>query len=908
MPEQFPFIYIIHLIIRIISALPGAADTAFDHIGTYFFLAFFVPSFVIIVTLVIYFIVYFLIVVFVAWLMSATSALAGIPVYLKIPAGVIIAAITFIAVRWLKRRRPSGDVAVLHKLDASNSEKFGEKAASLGRLAASGLQVPFGYALSGAFFARYMKKNDVEAPPGNLSGDELEEALVRNARRIMNGKFGVVDSVRLRLVYTALTIRWGLDAAFIVRSSFSGEDVAGKLSPGQYKSYGSRNSFRSFQQAVRDCWRSFYNITAHEYRTRMKIAHEPFLPVVAQGQLKSELLGTAAAADPARGFREKVVVDFAAPPEEDSYLVTEQGDAETIVADMALSYPEPPADERLPFLPRLAADMRTLSNAMETTPVVEWAWAKGRLYYLQARPLAGLPVVKTYIAAGMVDVTPEPLTPMTISLIEKVRTLDSFITGPVGEYMKISGHKDILQVINSRIYADFDALEELAGEMTIDPRDFKKLFDFCTRKADKINKYLETLDGILGEFDKFDIKAAGIAQLHNWIIELNEEIQGRGAGFQASAAHLTQLFSTFFEQTVKRAGVPASRIHSLPVYEEGCVAAKRMSALHELEAAVAEEAGLYDIDRIPVEGGRAAALLADYVREFGYLGPGDEIDIAVPRIEEEQTEFIHRLAAGGGTGPAGDAPTESGGGKVNAFAIWKLLRTSGGQNFIPWDVPVVGFLHKWFRTYATIREETRYRLLRGWSLLRLMLLELASREPLASVLPEPGDIFFLTESELADAINGDVDAETLNRRKQKFSSDKEKYRSPVIHVGESGEIIIEEEIDTKDIKGRVFRGRAASSGTATGTARWISHPDDAQKVKEGDIAVVDVCSPWMSVLLARASGVAACSGGVVSHLALAAREYGRPMVVSVFELADISVDGVTMEINAETGTVKILEG
>lgn len=911
MPEQFPLLQIISIVVELITNLPGAPDAAFDRIGTYFFLAFFVPSFVIILTLVIYFLVYFLIAALVAMLLNATSALAGVPLYVKIPAGLLVAAGVFAAGRWLKNRTPAGDIIPVGKLDGGMGGRFGEKAASLGRLTAAGLHVPFGYALSGSLFARYMEMNGIEPPPPGLSGDKLEKNLVENSIKIKNGSFNFFDYIRLRYVYAMLILRWGLDGALIVRSSFIGEDIAGKLAPGQYKSYGARGSFRSFAGAVRDCWRSFYSRPAYEYRECMGTGHEPSLPLIAQGQLAADLLGTAAAADPARGFREKIVVDFAAPPEEDTYQVTEQGDAETVVADLALSYPEPPGDERLPFLPQLSAGLEKLSGVMDDPPVVEWAWTKGRLYYLQARPLAGLPDVKTCIAAGMVDVTPEPLCPMTISMITRVRTLDSFITDPVSEYIDLEPQEGIMREIGGRIYADFVALRKLASSMAVNYRELRSLLRFCARKADEIRKFNIKLDAFLAETAAFDAAGADAGELREKIYEINDMIQGPGTGCQASAAHLTQLFSAMYEKAARRAGIPAGLIHSLPVYSEDCAAARRMELMRILEAAAAREADLYGIEKIPVDGGEAAEALAGYINEFGYLGPGDEIDLSTPRIEENPEEFVKRIAEGGSAAAAADgtgAAVKATAGEVNVFSVWKLLRTSGGQNFIPWDVPLMSFLHGQFRMYAGIREDTRYRLLRGWRELRRLLLELGGRGQSGGALARRGDIFFLKENELDAAASGGVDRGIIEERKKRFAKEKKAPRRAVLHIDESGEIIPETPAEIGESTGRVYHGKAASSGVAAGRARWVSHPDDAQKVGEGEIAVVDVCSPWMSVLLGRAAGVAACSGGVVSHLALAAREYGKPMVVSAYGLADVNVDGMTLEIDSGAGTVRILEG
>jgi phosphoenolpyruvate-protein kinase (PTS system EI component) len=63
----------------------------------------------------------------------------------------------------------------------------------------------------------------------------------------------------------------------------------------------------------------------------------------------------------------------------------------------------------------------------------------------------------------------------------------------------------------------------------------------------------------------------------------------------------------------------------------------------------------------------------------------------------------------------------------------------------------------------------------------------------------------------------------------------------------------------------------------------------------------------MSVLFNKASGLIALSGGAVSHLALAAREYGLPMLVGVHTLRGADYESRRMEIDAAEARARFTE-
>ncbi|MFC1474521.1 PEP/pyruvate-binding domain-containing protein [bacterium] len=894
-----PIHYLLESTLRLLLPVFGRlADSFIDSASTYFFMALFVPSFVVVITVILYFIAYFLITAAATLAVNTFSSLAGLPLVAQLAIIASAPAAAYMLIRRWKARRarpPSGVVAPLARLDSSVAAEYGAKAASLGEVAAAWLRVPFGFAVSHSIFESFMRRNKIEHLSGAGKDDEdLISALHVMRDSIRKGVFPITGALLLRAAYLVLWLRGGLDPSFIVRSSFGGEDAPGKLAPGQYGSFGARG-YKKMLEAIRECWCTYYTERAYHYREKMEIPQEPKLSFIAQVHLRMDLIGTAAAANPATGHREEVVVDVSAPPE-DPRSVSEQSDAETFVYNIADAFPDPPADPLMPFLPELAGGLHALDARCEGAPIVEWAWCGEKLFFLQFRPLAGLPDVETYLSSGMVEIANEPLTPMAFSMIESERTLDSFITEPIEKYMGGSPAGDILKKIGSRVYARFTALVELSESLSPGPAELKVFVRMCGEQENEIRRFIGRFDAYLSRIGDMNYDNADVDELLKTFSELNELMQGRGTGHQAMAAHLAQSLSALLETVLKPLGVSPADARALPVYEDGCVALRRAELLADISSATVDDAP-----------GVREKTLKTYMEEFGFLAPADETDPSVPRISERLEEFA-RMFAAPVAGAEVDQKDKKGKDKKKSYHkhLRGAMRRCGGQNLVPWDTIIFRRLYRLIRTYSTLREELRYRLLRGWAMARKLLLEIAAREPYASALKDAELIFFLTVDELApDDVPGAV-AEAEKRRRA-FEADTVKPHRAVLHIGPDGEILDDEKPEAAPPGEGVYRGRAASSGTAAGIARLVARPEDVEKIEDGDIAVVDVCSPWMSMLFSRAAGVVALSGGVVSHLALAAREYGVPIVVGVRGVAGEDLDGLRLEIDTGAECVRVIK-
>ena len=98
-------------------------------------------------------------------------------------------------------------------------------------------------------------------------------------------------------------------------------------------------------------------------------------------------------------------------------------------------------------------------------------------------------------------------------------------------------------------------------------------------------------------------------------------------------------------------------------------------------------------------------------------------------------------------------------------------------------------------------------------------------------------------------------------------------------------------------------GTPGSRGTVTGAARIVRGPGDFARVRAGDILVCPFTDPAWTPLLRVAAGVVTEAGGVLSHAAIVAREYGIPAVLGVPDATSRLRDGAVITIDGALGTV-----
>jgi pyruvate,water dikinase len=183
------------------------------------------------------------------------------------------------------------------------------------------------------------------------------------------------------------------------------------------------------------------------------------------------------------------------------------------------------------------------------------------------------------------------------------------------------------------------------------------------------------------------------------------------------------------------------------------------------------------------------------------------------------------------------------------------------------------------------------------------LLEEAERLVQAGVLREPEDIFYLTVPELHDVVRTNrVDDRLIRERKDAFRS-YEALTPPRVLTSD-GEMIAGS-YRREDLPAGALVGLPVSAGTIEGRARVILDLAKAD-LEAGDILVTAYTDPSWTPLFVAIAGLVTEVGGLMTHGAVIAREYGLPAVVGVEHATRLIQDGQRIRVHGTDGYVESL--
>jgi rifampicin phosphotransferase len=104
----------------------------------------------------------------------------------------------------------------------------------------------------------------------------------------------------------------------------------------------------------------------------------------------------------------------------------------------------------------------------------------------------------------------------------------------------------------------------------------------------------------------------------------------------------------------------------------------------------------------------------------------------------------------------------------------------------------------------------------------------------------------------------------------------------------------------------VIRGLAASGGVYEGPARRVAGPSEFDRIQQGDVLLTESTTEAFNILLPLLGAIVTDSGGLLSHSAIVAREYGIPGVVGTREATDLIPDGARVRVDGDGGEVTVL--
>ncbi len=291
--------------------------------------------------------------------------------------------------------------------------------------------------------------------------------------------------------------------------------------------------------------------------------------------------------------------------------------------------------------------------------------------------------------------------------------------------------------------------------------------------------------------------------------------------------------------------------------------------------------------------------LTDFLKDYGHRAV-DEFELAQPRWREDTTYLEQMIAAFEQSGlqtPPTEAtfPTDDGRKpqieqreSAEKELAAHLENRTGLRKQVARELDFT-------RCYMPFRETAKFYLMLGYEQIRRALLELDRRYQL------DGGIFYLVPDELRRLIDGAVFRDVITARKTKRELMLQIEVPDVIFSDALDQIGTATPLETVD----TLRGVGVSAGIATGQARVLLTPTDVRPSDRNYILVCPSTDPAWTPLFLHAAGLVMERGGILSHGAVVAREYGVPAVANIPNATRRITEGQTLQVDGNQGTISI---
>jgi rifampicin phosphotransferase len=303
--------------------------------------------------------------------------------------------------------------------------------------------------------------------------------------------------------------------------------------------------------------------------------------------------------------------------------------------------------------------------------------------------------------------------------------------------------------------------------------------------------------------------------------------------------------------------------------------------------------------RATLAGTRFLHAFDDYLAEYGHRAVA-ESDVMSPRFFEVPDDVLDVVRAHV-KAPSRMRDFRSRQSEAQEQAL-ERLRSAFGWRYHEWVC--ARWWHMRLSRFLALREANRHALMYVTSAVRQLLLAMGRHFTSVGALNQLEDIFFLTRDEVRRMGLG----ESQNWKSMVASRRAERLRNA---TQPAPDFILEQKPAVQSMTrhdyptGPVLHGLSISSGMVSGPVRLVRSTQDFRHVQRGDIVVTSVIDPGMVALFGLAGGVIAEMGGILSHGAIIAREYGIPTVANIPGITRLLQDGQYITLNADTGYVAI---
>ncbi len=307
---------------------------------------------------------------------------------------------------------------------------------------------------------------------------------------------------------------------------------------------------------------------------------------------------------------------------------------------------------------------------------------------------------------------------------------------------------------------------------------------------------------------------------------------------------------------------------------------------------------------VKFDGGQESRdAISAYLNKYGMRCAG-EIDITRPRWSEQPTTLVPLILSNLKNFEPGESKRRFEQGRQEALKkeqelLDRLKQLPDGEQKAREAERMISLI----RNFIGYREYPKYGIVNRYFVYKQALLKEAKQLVQTNVLHEKEDIYYLTFEELREVVRTHtLDYRIISKRKDEYKF-YEKLTPPRV-ITSDGEIIAGE-YKRENIPAEALVGLPVSSGVIEGRAHVILTMEDAD-LEDGDILVTSFTDPSWTPLFVSIKGLVTEVGGLMTHGAVIAREYGLPAVVGVENATKLIKDGQRIRVHGTEGYVEIL--
>ncbi|SDW03614.1 phosphoenolpyruvate synthase [Paenibacillus sp. CF384] len=856
------------------------------------------------------------------------------------------------------------------EMDKTQLSLVGGKGLNLGQLSTiSGIQVPDGFCITTVGYRQATKHNEsYQALVDQLSMLKAEDrnqvaeiaSKIRDTIMAIELQSDLVNAVNYHLA------EFGVEHAYAVRSSATAEDLPHASFAGQQDTYLNIIGKEAILKHISKCWASLFTDRAVIYRIQNGFDHSKVhVAVIIQKMVFPDASGILFTADPITSNRKLLSIDAGFGLGEalvsglvsaDSYQVKEGEIVDKRIATKKLAIygrqeggtetkqlnPEQQSAQTLTEqqILQLASIGRQIEAYFGSPQDIEWCLAKDTFHIVQSRPITTLypiPEAKdqenhVYLSVGHQQMMTDAMKPLGLSFYllttrAPMRAaggrlfvdVTPMLASPISREMILNTWSKadplITDALKTVIDRDFIKLlpsdDKAPRPSAIHPDSTPQIEVDSTIVTDLIMRNQASIEEL-----KRNIQTKSGSDVMDFIMEDLQELKRILFDPQSTQVFMAAMnASSWINDKMNEWLGEKNAADTLSQSVRHNITSEMGLALLDVADVIRPYPQVIDFlqqireDRqldelVELDGGRETLdAIHAYLAKYGMRCAG-EIDVTKARWSEKPLTLVPMIL-----------------GNIKQFEPNEGIRKfeQGRQEAVEKEQELVDRLrqlpdgvqkseetkHKIsiIRNYIGYREYPKYGMVSRYFVYKQALLREAERLVEAGIIQDKEDIFYLAFEELRDVVlTNTLDERIISKRKDEYKL-YNKLTPPRV-ITSDGEIIVGK-YERGNLPEDAMLGLPVSAGVIEGRARVIVRMEDAV-LEEGDILVTAFTDPGWTPLFVSISGLVTEVGGLMTHGAVIAREYGIPAVVGVENATKLIKDGQRIRVHGTEGYIEIL--